>query len=1333
MQLGGMIVGEHGDVVELCRQRLQDIPIWMSMHGLRELYVSDNLINRVAIELIAATPHLKVLDLSYNRLSSLPAEISQWQRLTVLRADRNNITSLPASITEMAELEVLSLASNFLADVPDLTRMRRLKHLSLVQNSLPSYLLKIYMHIFQSSGSSKDSKDGGYNDNNRLVQTTIIVNEGITSPMSARLPSSTPSSKLPNTQHCLSINNVSPISSPHSESASKSLRLDLESSNFTYFPFSFENVLPMTKLQRLCLGHNHKIDFERCAPSWLSFRFLKIGKTENIESLAGIQTLQKINLNHNFLKEFPRSLLTLKISQLMLDYNQISSIPNEIRGTAIMDKISLDHNRLSSAPSSPIMSVMSLSVPDLPPLPGSPYNEMMSPCPMSPSMQTPTSPLSLSKRPPKPLPVPPPVIKMAPLGLSVSSVRPLPPPPLVISPTVKPMPHKPRVPPLRLKNTGGGSLTNSTSNTNISSEAAPPVVVDKANPGLGARVRSFTSCDYTTSVQRSDEPYHDGKLHHTTSSSSCGSWQEDDPNDLLSPGCEMGGPPYTHRPRVTSPMSTLHSPSSTNSGGANTNPPSKEKRSITKKTADLLSFAKQSLLDNTIHFRKKSVGGTTNSTKQSSSTENLTPRGSSPVISPQPHKDEICMSSPSTPRPQFPERNGSTSSLNKDDHSSSPTPRIREKRMSRQVVIEPIRPPTPPEPIIEQPPAVPQQPANLVKSRTFSENNLMEYLPMSQSLPSHPTSILMQSMDVRTNNNDDDIRMSSATAFTQKKSIESGTPTSGSGTPPIVVSTATTTKHQAAKFEFIEEIYDERGNQSFWKKRLAGLLQSPAKALSSTSNPSLPPAIGKKLSDPLKKMNKTRKKSTDDSGGNGGGGLRESTSNINLSSSALLSNSGSIMSLDGDDFIRDLMASPIINQEIEFTSEDGVPKIKTASLKMLISLLTHEKGQSKELENIFFDTYSLFTNIEVVIGLLHERFYLTGKNNSPIIKHKVLRFVQRWVDTNWEDFSAKQVARLLELCKSFQETVEQGMTTTYTLKNQISTLTNIITLKRDDLYFPDDDTWEQPAPIPDFTFQENFTLLDLKSHEIARQLVMIDHGLLVKITRKELLDYVQSQSNPPASIVNVTNRFNFVSRWVASEITSCATLEKRIALIFKFINIALNCWVLKNFNSCTAIIAGMKHGAVCRLKSTWHYVNSTKASAIFQEFEDMISPTSIARFRKIMDSVEPPSVPYLGSYFHHLVGITEGNKSVNSNDQINLMKYEMIGRILSRVHLFQSKTYNLASVGVLQTFLNNGLQLTEDQLYDAVDSKKEEKIDASQLESSLFVADKQAIWCLNKL
>eukprot|EP01132_Coremiostelium_polycephalum_P007482 gene7482-9194_t len=1360
--------------------------------NLRILLVNDNLLSSISVELIINTPQLEVADFSGNRLTSIPDEISQWSRL-----------------------ETLGLAGNLLTDLPNLTLLPSLRNLYLLQNSLPPYLIRLYYHIFPFSSGNNNGGNGSTNGG-----SNSLIN-----------------------------NNSSSNSSLGGGSSGKPLKLDLENSNFSHFPFELEHVPRIYKLSRLTLGYNNRIDFGACSSFWGIFKNLKylsidhchlnffpegiceisslrrlilkknaipnippsiknipklkrfdmsynqlesippefstltslislnfnnnrLKNNSGVEHLSSLNSLEKLNLNNNLLTEFPKGILNLRLTTLYLDHNDITTTPEDIKNMSSLKKFSINHNKLTSPPRSPYFQSISFvnnPIPD----PTSPISTATNPSSttFSPeqnqsldSNNSPTSPLVISKKPPKPLPL-----------IPKQKNLPLPPLPAPVPP-IKP---KASVPPLKLKATlepplssqkslsqsqqiqlpvsqqpffaqsTAKSSSNNISNHHQNTSINPQPV---SNGLAGSRVRSFTSYDYAASVESRNsngqnilngvgggvdssvsKSVQEGSLlecslNHTNSSSSSESWQEEDNatanSDPLSPGRECDeklplGPPYTHRPKSSSSSSSSSS--------------SKDKKPHIPKITDLFNFAKQSI--DTIHFRKKShhkpipinndsnsnnnnLNNCNNSQSNNNSNNNsgnITPRGGNPNLQSIVYKDE-CFSSPSTPRPHFPERNGSTSSLGgKEDFASTPRQKDPE-RYKRQT-----KPPESDEnvdDIISHPKPI----------RTFSENNLEYNSPSSCSSPNP----LSSSMQVETSQVSPENKLEALLK---------------------------------CKIEFSEEIFDEKNSgASFYKKRLSGLVlpNHSSKSSSITSNPVT--ITTKKLlnNDTIIKKNKSHKsrKSNESEnitqGGNSGytnGGLKSSFDNNNPNSHqssnggntvTLSANGGSTINsplisvvspgggtngnlinpnLDGDDFIKDLMSSPIVNQDLEFTSEDGIPKIKTATLKMLISLLTHEKGQSEDLETIFFDTYTLFTNFDMVLSLLNDRFYCIGKTNPPIIKLKVLRFVKKWIDRNWNDFiDPNYDTKLLEFCKMCQENIEQGIwSTSHLLKNQITHITNTINMKRDGTLTPDDDSdCHQPPPIPDFIFQENFTLLDLKSHEIARQLTMIDHSLLAKISKKELLDYIQSQSNPPQSIVQVTNRFNYVSRWVASEITSSPTLEKRISIVFKFINIALNCWYLKNFNSATAIIAGMKHGAVCRLKTTWYYVNNSKANVIFQDFEEMISPTSIVKLRKIMDSVEAPSVPYLGTYFHHLVGITEGNKSISGNDQINIQKYEMIGKILKKVHLFQSKTYNLANIGVLQNYLQNTLQLTEDQLYEAANDKKEEKLDflQQQLESA---------------
>ena len=59
------------------------------------------------------------LDLSYNRLQSIPKEISKLRRLTYLNCENNQIESLPETIGRLRALRILKLNENKLSILPD--------------------------------------------------------------------------------------------------------------------------------------------------------------------------------------------------------------------------------------------------------------------------------------------------------------------------------------------------------------------------------------------------------------------------------------------------------------------------------------------------------------------------------------------------------------------------------------------------------------------------------------------------------------------------------------------------------------------------------------------------------------------------------------------------------------------------------------------------------------------------------------------------------------------------------------------------------------------------------------------------------------------------------------------------------------------------------------------------------------------------------------------------------------------------------------------------------------------------------------------------------------
>ncbi|XP_033634809.1 plant intracellular Ras-group-related LRR protein 5-like [Asterias rubens] len=88
------------------------------LHHLETLDISQNAINEIPQRICEELTRLITLDVSFNRVITLPKTISCLQSLEELTAAHNKIVVLPSCIGDLARLKVLDLTKNLLRDVP---------------------------------------------------------------------------------------------------------------------------------------------------------------------------------------------------------------------------------------------------------------------------------------------------------------------------------------------------------------------------------------------------------------------------------------------------------------------------------------------------------------------------------------------------------------------------------------------------------------------------------------------------------------------------------------------------------------------------------------------------------------------------------------------------------------------------------------------------------------------------------------------------------------------------------------------------------------------------------------------------------------------------------------------------------------------------------------------------------------------------------------------------------------------------------------------------------------------------------------------------------------
>lgn len=205
---------------------------------------------------------------------------------------------------------------------------------------------------------------------------------------------------------------------------------------------------------------------------------------------------------------------------------------------------------------------------------------------------------------------------------------------------------------------------------------------------------------------------------------------------------------------------------------------------------------------------------------------------------------------------------------------------------------------------------------------------------------------------------------------------------------------------------------------------------------------------------------------------------------------------------------------------------------------------------------------------------------------------------------------------------------------------------------------PDDST-------QDLQKEANVTMLQLNPVEVSTQLMVEDFTIFRQIEATEYVEdlfEIKSKYGTP-NLSTFSALVNREMMWVVTEIVSELSIHKRMRVIKQFIKIARQCKETQNFNSMFAIISGLGHGSVSRLKSTWEKIPS-KYQRLFTEMQQLMDPSrNMSRYRNLVNSenVQPPIIPFYPVVKKDLTFIHLGNHSI-VDGLVNFEKMRMIAK-----------------------------------------------------------------------
>lgn len=156
--------------------------------------------------------------------------------------------------------------------------------------------------------------------------------------------------------------------------------------------------------------------------------------------------------------------------------------------------------------------------------------------------------------------------------------------------------------------------------------------------------------------------------------------------------------------------------------------------------------------------------------------------------------------------------------------------------------------------------------------------------------------------------------------------------------------------------------------------------------------------------------------------------------------------------------------------------------------------------------------------------------------------------------------------------------------------------------------------------ISELIRESNVCLLQLNPKEVAIQLTNQDFYIFRQIESTEYIDDLFSNKSNygTKNLKKFSELVNKEMFWVVSEICREQNIVRRSKIIKQFIKIALHCKESKNFNSVFAIVSGLGHTSVSRLRLTWEKL-STKYQRLFKDLQDLMDPSrNMSKYRQLI-------------------------------------------------------------------------------------------------------------------
>eukprot|EP01119_Soliformovum_irregulare_P022604 TRINITY_DN7782_c0_g1_i1.p1 TRINITY_DN7782_c0_g1~~TRINITY_DN7782_c0_g1_i1.p1 ORF type:complete len:743 (+),score=206.41 TRINITY_DN7782_c0_g1_i1:36-2264(+) len=354
--------------------------------------------------------------------------------------------------------------------------------------------------------------------------------------------------------------------------------------------------------------------------------------------------------------------------------------------------------------------------------------------------------------------------------------------------------------------------------------------------------------------------------------------------------------------------------------------------------------------------------------------------------------------------------------------------------------------------------------------------------------------------------------------------------------------------------------------------------------------------------------------------------------------------------------------------------------------KMIYRAVNPEVFELEYLQDLLL-CFPCFATPPDVLRIIIDRFTaactesFNGPPNSAetkkhqLISMRIIVFLNTWIEKFPQDFEAQGMAHLIAQFDNMaaDSLTEGGLTSargsimggSYSIQN------SLVKAAAKAPIIPSLPSYESKRTTADPNQISAWTAKD-----IGRQITWILWSQLRAIQPREYLKENWKTARLSNHIAEFKQSSQDIERFLVAGILNCPNKEGRVQLINKYVEVAQQCFNLKNYQGVACTVQALSHPSVERLGQTWSMVKP-QTQATLKPFRQLIAKDNqYSAYRAKQESSPPPCIPWLDVHLEEIAYVDSFNPDIGKGGIINFSKHRKIGRFIRTLEQYSTAAYS---------------------------------------------------------